>query len=99
MVEHECFHDLQPQARVGSLPRPGYLVRGTVVCHHEYGIGIRTDDGVCATADLDHITKHRVASPDDFVPVGTELSAVIRAVSLDGDVQVDIRLDQLPVYG
>lgn len=52
-----------------------------VVCHHVYGLGVRLDEGDYAHVNIDEITDRPLAGPQDFPPVGSQVSGTVLGYS------------------
>jgi predicted RNA-binding protein with RPS1 domain len=64
----------------------GTKVTGVVVCHHEFGLGVQLDGrGDYGHVDIVAIAPRyvRLAGPQDFPPIGTEVAG--RVLGYAGD--------------
>jgi hypothetical protein len=76
------MHDHGDEIRKAEAERSatGEAVRGVVVCHHHFGLGLYiADRDEYAHVNITHIKPpgERIDGPADFPPVGTEVPGVV----------------------
>ena len=77
----------------------GTFVRGVVVCHHPFGVGIYLDDeDQYGHVDVSHIRDGLVRGSEDYPGLGVRTSAVVLGYSGLGQLRLTTRLSDLPGY-
>jgi hypothetical protein len=85
-------------AAADRLPE-GTFVRGVVICHHTFGMGIELDDGgQCGHVDLPMVRDTPRPGETGFPPIGTAISAVVLGYSGHGQLRLTTRLHDMPGY-
>jgi hypothetical protein len=94
------MHD-DPETRV---PLERQLDRGTavdavVVCHHPFGMGLYVESvRQYGHVDAQNVRNRGMHDPDDLVPIGTAVTAVVLRYSGVGQLRLSTRLRDLPGY-
>lgn len=91
-----------PATRVpaGDQLPEGTFVRGEVVCHHPFGIGIRVDEvGQYGHVDVPHVRDSVTRGSEDYPRIGVAVSAVVLGHDGHGQLRLTTRLRDLPGVG
>jgi hypothetical protein len=79
-----------------ELPR-GEAVRAVVVCVHPWGMGLYVKSAdQYGHVNASHVRDRGMTGPDDYVPLGTELTAVVLGYSGVGQLRLSTRLGDMP---
>lgn len=94
------MHD-DPSAAVDSSDQleAGTWVRGVVICHHAYGMGIELPEvGQFGHVDVPMVRDRPRPGETGFPPVGTTISAVVLGYSGTRQLKLTTRLSDIPGY-
>ena len=77
----------------------GTFVRGTVVCHHAFGIGVHIEGAdQYGHVDVPFISDGAIRGVEDYPRLGQAISGVVIRYDGHGQLRLTTRLHDLPGY-
>lgn len=75
-------------------------MRAVIVCCHPWGMGLYAPTvDQYGHVSASHVRDRGMSGPDDYLPIGTEFTAVVLGYSGDGQLRLSTRLRDLPGMG